>query len=447
MSQFKFIHAADLHLDVPMRHVKHIPSLADITFKALDALILAAKKEKVDAILFSGDIWNSEDASLKARFAMQKACEALNKLNIKVFIAYGNHDPLEDDFQKLALPENVFFFKENYEAISFEKDGKEIAVIHGISHATSKESRNLTEFFPKLGVKDRKKAFQIAMLHTSLAGSPENKEDKGIYAPCSLSDLIKKNPHYWALGHVHSYQILNENPHIVYSGSLQGLHINEDKLHGAVCITMTRDDKTHDVKIKNKFLALAPLVWENIIYNFNEEEQEADNFEEITTNDILNLQNTLHEEVEKIIAEMPSSVQHVAIRLTLQGETKYNAKLRNSFVLQELLDNFNEQLALLTPACSIHKILIETEEKAKKYTIEELIKEDTFLAEALKEGEKLMSLNKDELLEEMYAIYLQSPIQKQFKKILPPIEDEERLKKIIKQALYICIQSMEEAKS
>ncbi len=446
MSQFKFIHAADLHLDVPMRHVKHIPALTDITFKALDALVQAAKKEKVDAVLFSGDIWNSEDTSLKARFTFQKACEALEKLNIKVFIAYGNHDPLEDDFQKLNLPENVFFFKENYEAIPFEKDGEEIAIIHGISHITSKESRNLTEFFPKLGIREKKKAYQIAMLHTSLSGSPTSKADKGIYAPCSLNDLIKKNPHYWALGHVHSYQVLNENPHIVYSGSLQGLHINEDKLHGAVCITMTRDEKTKDAKIKTKFLPLAPLVWEDMTYTFNEEEQNPDTIEEITTNDILNLQNTLYDEVEKLIANMPNCVQHVVIRLKLQGETKLNAKLRNSFILQEFIENFNEQLALLSPVCSIKDIQIESEEIAKKYSIEELIKEDTFLAQALQEGDKLLSLSKDEMLEEMYNIYLQSPIQKQFKKILPPIEDEKKLKKIIKQALYICIQSMEEAK-
>ncbi len=444
MSQFKFIHAADLHLDVPMRHIKHIPSLQDITFKALDALVTAAKKEKVDAIIFAGDIWNSEDASLKARFAFQKACESLEKLNINVYIACGNHDPLEEDMQKSNLPANVFIFKEFYEAISFEKEGEEIATIHGISHATTKESRNLTEFFPKIGLRERKKSFQIAVLHTSLAGSPDNKEDKGIYAPCSMNDLIKKNPHYWALGHVHSYQVLNEEPHIVYSGSTQGLHINEAGIHGAVCVTMTRDEKTKDVKTKTKFLALAPLVWEEIVYTFDEEDDE--NIDEITTNDLLNLQNTLFDEVEKAISKFPSSTQHVAIRLKLQGHTKLNSKLRNTFIYEELIENFNEQLSLLSPVCSIKDMLIETEEKSIKYTIEELIKEDTFLAEALKEGEKLLSLSHDEMLEEMYNLYANSPIQKQFKKVLPPIEEKEQIKKIIKQALYICIQSMEEAK-
>lgn len=122
MSHFKFIHIADLHLDVPMKHISHVLEESSLaTFHALENLIEYVKEEKPDAVLFSGDIWNDEDMSLKARLVIKKACEIFDGLNIKVYIIHGNHDPLNTIFQKLALPKNVHVFGTSVESIPLDR--------------------------------------------------------------------------------------------------------------------------------------------------------------------------------------------------------------------------------------------------------------------------------------------------------------------------------------
>ncbi len=443
MSQFKFLHAADLHLDVPMKHIKHISTLKDTTFKALNNLVDCAKKEKVDALLLAGDTWNSEDASLKARFALKKACEDLQKANIKVYIVHGNHDPLDDIFKNMSFPENVHIFSEECESIALEKDEKTIAYIYGISHATDKETRNLSEQFAHINAKERNEAYHVALFHTSLNHS----EDGALYAPCALSELVEKNMHYFALGHVHSYKMLNTFPHIAYAGSLQGLHINEENEHGCVCVTLKRDAQNKE-EIDTKFIPLAPLVWKKVNYTI---EDEQENSEEENSNsgeaDLISLHSKLYDIFEEISHSMPENVEHIIARLHIDGTTKYNSKLRNAYLLQEFIDNLNAELSLLSPKISIKDTNVDTEESQIYQSIEEVLQEDSFLSASLQEGEKLLSLDDEKLLEFAYKMYQDSPIQKQYKRILPPIDDVDLIKEIIVQAQYICMQSVSQMKT
>ncbi len=449
MSEFKFIHAADLHLDVPMKHIKSsgMNNTADMTFKALNNLIDFAIKEKVDALLLAGDIWNHEDASLKARLALKKACETLQKAEIKVYIIHGNHDPLEDNFQYLTLPDNVFIFKDTIETVPFIKDEKEIAYIHGISHATRKETKNLAKSFPIITEKAKQEAFHIAMLHTTLAQNT----GEAVYAPCTLAELIEKNPHYWALGHIHAYEILNTEPHIVYSGSLQGLHINETGAHGCVYVCLKRDEN-NNTQIKTDFISLAPLQWEKINFNFDNEnfhEEDGENQKKIQQ-DLTDLESIFIEKLEKITAQATKNLEYIIARFILTGHTDLNKKLRNIYALQELIENLNEHGKSLSSSFNIKDIIIETEESMegqnKGQSIEEILKEDNFLAQVLREGEFLLSeenLNSETLQVLIQKLYHESPLQKQHQKTLPLITDEELLRKMVQQAQYICIQNME----
>src|SRR5205807_1868488 len=43
---------------------------------------------------------------------------------------------------------------------------------------------------------------------------------------------------YWALAHVHQAAVLNERPHVVFCGNLQGRHIRECGPKGASLITV-----------------------------------------------------------------------------------------------------------------------------------------------------------------------------------------------------------------
>jgi exonuclease SbcD len=75
--------------------------------------------------------------------------------------------------------------------------------------------------------------FNIGILHTALEGNSAH----ATYAPCSLDELHAKGYHYWALGHVHEHQIWEGVSMVVFPGNLQGRHIRETGLRGAVIVT------------------------------------------------------------------------------------------------------------------------------------------------------------------------------------------------------------------
>ncbi len=428
MQNIKIIHAADLHLDVPMKNVPNSKNIgAESTYRALENLVQFAIKEKVNALLLVGDIWNHEEISLKARLAVIKACNTLNEYNIKVFISHGNHDPLDNNFKSLTFPQNVHVFKDKYECVPLEKDNNVVAMIHGISHATKKETRNLSTFFPIITEKMKNEHFHLFMLHTSLVKN----DGEAVYAPCTLAELKEKNPHYWALGHVHSYQMLEENPHVVFSGALQGTHINEDNAHGCVLITMERDDNKR-VSIKEELVPIAPLYWKKI--------------DCVLPDDVLDLaqaQQYIYDVLATHQESLPSCTKQVIVKITLKGQTELNNLLRNIYTLQELTDSLSEQASELRPPVLVKEIEVETEDVQEDKNISELLKGDDFLAQVLREAENLFDENDEELALLFQKLYHDSPVKNQHKKIIPMPIEREAFDKIIRQAQYICAETLE----
>ena len=51
-----------------------------------------------------------------------------------------------------------------------------------------------------------------------------------------LADLAARGYDYWALGHVHAFEIVSRDPWIVYPGNLQGRSIRECGERGAVIV-------------------------------------------------------------------------------------------------------------------------------------------------------------------------------------------------------------------
>jgi DNA repair exonuclease SbcCD nuclease subunit len=69
------------------------------------------------------------------------------------------------------------------------------------------------------------------------------------YAPCALDELVTKGYDYWALGHVHNGVVLHENPHVVFSGNLQGRHIRETGPKGAYLVSVEDREITECVPL------------------------------------------------------------------------------------------------------------------------------------------------------------------------------------------------------
>jgi DNA repair exonuclease SbcCD nuclease subunit len=100
--------------------------------------------------------------------------------------------------------------------------------LHGQSFAQADTRENLASAYPK----QVPGCLNIGVLHTALAGEPPHSP----YAPCTVEQLRGHGYDYWALGHVHRHKVLGIDPHIVFPGNLQALHIKELGPRGAVSV-------------------------------------------------------------------------------------------------------------------------------------------------------------------------------------------------------------------
>ena len=78
----------------------------------------------------------------------------------------------------------------------------------------------------------------IGVLHTALT---EWATTPCSLRPCSPAELSGQGYHYWALGHVHDFEVVSESPFIVFPGNLQGRNIRECGAKGAVIVTVEED--------------------------------------------------------------------------------------------------------------------------------------------------------------------------------------------------------------
>jgi len=218
---FRFLHAADLHLDTPFEGIEQVSpevagALRDASLAAFDDLVECAITRKAAFVLLAGDIYDGVDRGVRAQLRFLRGLERLSGNGIGVFVVHGNHDPLGGWSAIRKWPPGVHIFgSDAVESFPFEIGGGRGAVIHGISYDVPGVRENLALKFRAA----EGPGLQIGLLHCHVSGSSEHAP----YAPCSLEDLCKTGMDYWALGHIHRFGILREKePWVVYPGNLQG---------------------------------------------------------------------------------------------------------------------------------------------------------------------------------------------------------------------------------
>jgi DNA repair exonuclease SbcCD nuclease subunit len=233
MATFRFIHTADVHIDSPMMGLSQhagevVARIRSATREAFNALIDKAIDENVAFVVIAGDLYDGDWRDVRTGLYFSAQMGRLADAGIRCYIAYGNHDAESQITNRLNLPPTVFMF-------SPRKPGtftiKELGVaLHGQSFATRAVTDDLAAGYPDPVAG----AFNIGVLHTALTGF----EGHANYAPCTLEELRAKGYQYWALGHIHRGQVLNERPHVVFPGNLQGRSIRETGPKGAHLVTV-----------------------------------------------------------------------------------------------------------------------------------------------------------------------------------------------------------------
>ena len=241
MSDFRFLHAADIHLDSPLRGLsgqegESTMRIRGATREALENLVSRAIDEEVSFVIISGDLYDGDWKDYRTGLFFVKQMGRLSETGISVFLLYGNHDAESQITRRLLLPSNVrTFSSKKPETFTLPEIG---VVLHGQSFRQRDVTDNLATNYPPPVPGN----FNIGVLHTGLGGMGGHVN----YAPCALDELIKKGYDYWALGHVHQTTVLHEWPHVVFPGNIQGRHIRETGPKG-VCLVTVKDGEIREM--------------------------------------------------------------------------------------------------------------------------------------------------------------------------------------------------------
>lgn len=224
----KLLHAADLHLDSPFSSLP--PEQAARRRQAqrdcLQTLPRLCQQEQCDAVLLAGDLFDTPQVypeTLEAVFAALEACQ------VPVFIAPGNHDPIQPDspYQKHGWPSNVHIFQTT-KPTTVERKG--FTVSGAAFCGTAKPS--LAGF-----TAPRDDRVHIMVLHGEVSGQ------KSDYQTGTPMQVAASRLQYLALGHIHQRGARKTSTGTTYAwpGCMMGRGFDET---GAKGVYLVQIDET-----------------------------------------------------------------------------------------------------------------------------------------------------------------------------------------------------------
>ena len=193
MRQLKILHTADLHLDSPFEglNARKAAVRRGEQRDLLGRIAGLANREKVDLVLFAGDLLDSDSSYTETG---EDLIRALGSVGAPVLIAPGNHDcyNARSPYARLKLPENVHVFSDNeLRFIDLEDIG---ARVYGAAFT----EKNCGPLLRGFRAERRDGFYSLLCLHADV-GKRESP-----YDPVSEAELAASGIDYAALGHVHT---------------------------------------------------------------------------------------------------------------------------------------------------------------------------------------------------------------------------------------------------
>ena len=237
----KLIHCGDIHLDsrmesnLPAEKARERNAEICATFTRM---IRYGMDHGVRAVLIAGDLFDTTRASGRTvQFVMDRirSAKGMDFLYLR-----GNHDEGTDPFEGMDLPENFKTFGSRWTSCRYGD-----VVISGV------EPENWETYYEGLMLDPEDT--NIVMLHGQVS------TQTGRELIC-LPKLRRKNIHYLALGHIHSYQKdrLDLDGQWCYCGCLEGRGFDELGQKGFVLLDA---DKTG---VKSEFVPFGSRIMEEV---------------------------------------------------------------------------------------------------------------------------------------------------------------------------------------
>ncbi|MDR0978899.1 MAG: DNA repair exonuclease, partial [Lachnospiraceae bacterium] len=240
----RFIHIADTHLDASFSYLTQKQNLGELRRleqrESLRVLIDYIKTENIPYLFIAGDFYEQEHIRLSTIQYVNNLFKEIP--NTTIFISPGNHDPYIKNsyYNSFNWNPNVKIFDSNFQVCEFED-----VCIYGFGFTDF----TCTNFdLNNLKVKNNNK-LNILVIHSSLDSSKTL--DRG-WNPIPLKAIENAGFDYVALGHIHKTN-LEENTNIIYSGSTLSLGLDEPGNHGAISVTLDKNNfKADFIKLDNR---------------------------------------------------------------------------------------------------------------------------------------------------------------------------------------------------
>ena len=356
----KFIHFADAHLDSPFRGLSFLPSkefnqIYQAADQSLTRIVDLALAEKVDLVLIAGDTFDSAKPSPRSQLFFAQQIKRLTDAQIQVVMIFGNHDHMRRE--DLLVNQSPYFkligANEAVEKATFKtKDNFNYDVV-GFSYLNNHITEDKIPDFP-----GKEHNYTFGLMH---AQEKEADSRKNVYAPFTVSEVQALNYDYFALGHIHARRNLSEKPWIVYSGNIQGRHINEMGAKG--CYLGVIDENTKKTSIE--FKTTGPILWQGVQVELDAQISKAD------------LQN-------EIIASLNNAKQKTYFSLTTAGAQfmtdEEQELVQDTNFWQNISQNlpFDSQLVDVRLKISSNLELNENDQQAFEQAKAEIFENDEF---------------------------------------------------------------------
>ncbi len=313
---FRFVHAADLHLELPPGGVAEVPDhlrelFIESPYWAAERVFETARSEEAEFLILAGDVLDPRRTGPRGPLFLVDQFRQLAERNIQVYWAGGRADPPDVWPSTIPLPDNVHVFPVGHpEEVMHHRDGAPLARLLGASRGRSRSIRpGRFETVPD-GL------FSIAVAHG--AANPESLAERGI--------------DYWALGGRHTRHTPVGSPHVAhYPGSPQGRSPDHC---GAFGCTVVQVDANRRARTTAVPAALVRWHAERVLV---EESHDRDDLEAILRQRIT--------EIHQAVGETD-----VLISWTIAGTGPLLGRLRRGKLSGELLDTLRAEYGYGPPA-------------------------------------------------------------------------------------------------
>lgn len=341
----KFIHAADFHLDQPIRGLTELPAhlrtrLANAPYDAATKVFDLAVAERVDFVLLAGDLFDVESGSARAYAFLLSQFQRLAEKNIHIYWCGGEYDFPDRWPSSVALPENVITFSSSIiDEIEHRRDGQRLCAIFASGYDSKRHS--LSDFDAS-----ESETFNIALT----------------YGQFEAGNLTGANVNYWALGGKHKSTVFEKSDTIgVYPGTPQSRRPQETGAHG---FKLCRVDGKGKLRVQTvetdsvRFIPQRVAISENVSGKA--------------------LKESLSERGMKMVSDCPE--QLVLTRWYLATEGEFNPRIRKVEWAAELLEWLRDEFGRGEEGVWTTDVKVE----APKQLPSQWYEEDTILGEYMR---------------------------------------------------------------